>query len=82
MHKFNKSLNNAIEDLMDKEIVLRVSRDSPYVDIVDIKLNKEKSIDALLEAVNTLNKLKPLNLLFYYEGGTYLDREFGGFTGR
>lgn len=80
MQEFNKKFSEIVYDLIDKGIILRISRNSPHHNFVDVKLNKQKSIDVLFDAINTLNQYNPSNCMLYYEAGSLLDREFGGFS--
>lgn len=80
MQEFNKQFEKIVYDLMDKGIILRISRDSPRVSVVDVKLNNEKPIEVLIDAINTLNQYNTSDCVLYYEAGSLLDREFGGFS--
>lgn len=80
MKEFNKQFEKIVDDLMNKGIILRISRDSPHHNFIDVKLNKQKSIDVLFETINTLNQYNPSDCMLYYEAGSLLDSEFGGFS--
>jgi len=78
--EFNKQFEKIVKELMDEGVILRISRDSPRVSVVDVKLNNQKSIDILFDAINTLNQYNTSDCGLYYETGSLLDREFGGFS--
>lgn len=75
----SKDFDQAVNELMESGVLLRLSGDGRS-DFIDVKFNEHKSLENVLEAINKLEKYKPSKFRFYYEVGTLLDFEFGGFT--